>query len=174
MGFDLSSYATVEERLALFWSANPEGRVWTELVRMDDHACLFRAEVYRHRDDPIPTATGYAYEEKTERGVNATSHVENCETSALGRALANWTFQAGKRPSREEMGKVERMGSAPAPQRRATNNTGSGWTPTDRQVNFMRALGHAGPVPTTKDTFDRLITRLQEEKKSGKPAEEPY
>ena len=51
MGFDLSTYATVEERLALFWAANPDGRIYTELVRMDDHACLFRAEVYRHRDD---------------------------------------------------------------------------------------------------------------------------
>ena len=62
----------------------------------------------------------------------------------------------------------------PAPQRRATHSTGSGWTPTDRQTNFLRALGYAGSVPTTKETFDRLITRLQEEKKSGKPAEEPF
>ena len=90
MGFDLSQYATVEERLALFWAANPDGRIHTEPVRVDDGAALFKAEVYRHRDDLHPMATGYAYEEKTDRGVNATSHVENCETSALGRALANW------------------------------------------------------------------------------------
>ena len=51
MGFDLSQYATVEERLALFWAANPDGRIHTEPVRVDDGAALFKAEVYRHRDD---------------------------------------------------------------------------------------------------------------------------
>jgi len=161
VAFDLSSYATVEERLALFWAANPEGRVWTELVRMDDHACLFRAEVYRHRDDPLPTATGYAFEEKTERGVNATSHVECCETSALGRALANWTFQASKRASREEMEKVIRHGGAPAP-------TGEG--PTDAQIKLLRALRYDGdPRALSKRDASAEIDRLKKAQ-----TEEPF
>lgn len=161
MAFDLSSYATVEERLALFWAANPEGRVWTELVRMDDHACLFRAEVYRHCDDPLPTATGYAFEEKTERGVNATSHVECCETSALGRALANWTFQASKRASREEMEKVIRHGGAPAP-------TGEG--PTDAQIKLLRALRYDGdPRALSKRDASAEIDRLKKAQ-----TEEPF
>lgn len=153
MGFDLSTYATVEERLALFWAANPDGRVYTELVNMTDSTVLFRAFVYRHRDDTDPTATGYAYEEKTERGVNATSHVENAETSALGRALANWTFQAGKRPSREEMGKVERMGGTPAP-------TGDG--PSDAQLKLLRALKYQGdPRALSKREASVEIDRLK-------------
>ena len=153
MGFDLSTYATVEERLALFWAANPDGRVYTELVNMTDSTVLFRAFVYRHRDDTDPTATGYAYEEKTERGVNATSHVENAETSALGRALANWTFQAGKRPSREEMGKVERMGGIPAP-------TGDG--PSDAQLKLLRALKYQGdPRALSKREASVEIDRLK-------------
>ena len=153
MGFDLSTYATVEERLALFWAANPDGRVYTELVNMTDSSVLFRAFVYRHRDDTDPTATGYAYEEKTERGVNATSHVENAETSALGRALANWTFQAGKRPSREEMGKVERMGGTPAP-------TGDG--PSDAQLKLLRALKYQGdPRALSKREASVEIDRLK-------------
>ena len=153
MGFDLSSYATVEERLALFWAANPDGRIYTELVNMTDTTVLFRAFVYRHRDDTDPTATGYAYEEKTERGVNATSHVENAETSALGRALANWTFQAGKRPSREEMGKVERMGGSPAP-------TGDG--PSDAQLKLLRALKYQGdPRALSKREASAEIDRLK-------------
>ena len=153
MGFDLSSYATVEERLALFWAANPDGRIYTELVNMTDTTVLFRAFVYRHRDDSDPTATGYAYEEKTERGVNATSHVENAETSALGRALANWTFQAGKRPSREEMGKVERMGGSSAP-------TGDG--PTDAQLKLLRALKYQGdPRQLSKREASAEIDRLK-------------
>ena len=153
MGFDLSTYATVEERLALFWAANPDGRVYTDLVNMTDSTVLFRAFVYRHRDDTDPTATGYAYEEKTERGVNATSHVENAETSALGRALANWTFQAGKRPSREEMGKVERMGGTPAP-------TGDG--PSDAQLKLLRALKYQGdPRALSKREASVEIDRLK-------------
>ena len=155
MGFDLSQYATVEERLALFWAANPDGRIRTELIRMDDHACLIGAEVFRHRDDQHPVTTGFAYEEKTDRGVNATSHVENCETSAIGRALANWTYQAGKRPSREEMQKVDRMGGAPAP-------TGDG--PSDAQLKLLRALKYQGdPRALSKREASAEIDRLKTE-----------
>jgi hypothetical protein len=142
MPFDLSNYATVEERLALFWAAHPNGRIHTEIVRMDDTAILFRAAVYRDAGDQHPTAVGHAYEERSERGVNATSHVENAETSAAGRALANWIYAAGKRPSREEMQKVERMGGQPAP-------TGNGDDPaTPAQIKMLRALRYAGD-PTT-------------------------
>jgi hypothetical protein len=154
MGFDLSQYATVEERLALFWAANPDGRIRTELIRMDDHACLIGAEVFRHRDDQHPVTTGFAYEEKSDRGVNATSHVENCETSAIGRALANWIYQAGKRPSREEMQKVDRMGGAPAP-------TGDG--PSDAQLKLLRALKYQGdPRALSKREASAEIDRLKQ------------
>ena len=161
MAFDLSQYATVEERLVLFWAANPDGRIATELVRMDDHAVLFRVEVYRHRDDQHPTATGYAHEEKAERGVNATSWVEVCETSAVGRALANWTYQAGKRPSREEMAKVERMGGAPAP---------SGDGPSDAQLRLLRSLKYQGdPRALSKREASAEIDRLKQESVSEHP-----
>jgi hypothetical protein len=57
--------------------------------------------------DANPWATGLAYEMVTDRGVNQTSALENCETSAIGRALANAGYAAkGKRPSQSEMAKV--------------------------------------------------------------------
>ena len=155
MPFDLSTYATVEERLALFWAAHPDGRIATEIVRMDDHAVLFRADVYRHRDDPHPAAIGHAYEEKSDRGVNATSHVENAETSAIGRAMANWIYAAGKRPSREEMGKVERMGGTPAP---------SGDGPSDAQIKLLRSLRYDGdPRALSKREASAMIDKLKTE-----------
>ena len=43
MGFDLSTYATVEERLALFWAAHPDGRIATEIVRIQQRGADRRA-----------------------------------------------------------------------------------------------------------------------------------
>lgn len=163
MGFDLSQYATVEERLALFWAAHPDGRIATTALNAGDRSCLFRAEVYANAADPVPMAVGHAYEEKTDRGVNATSHVENCETSAIGRALANWIYSAGKRPSREEMAKVERMGGQPAPsapQGEIRANAG-GWVPTEKQQKFLYALGHRGATPVSRESFDQLVEQLK-------------
>ncbi len=166
MGFDLSSYATVEERLALFWAAHPDGRIATEIVRMDDHAVLFRADVYRHRDDPHPVAIGHAYEEKSDRGVNATSHVENAETSAIGRAMANWIYAAGKRPSREEMNKVERMSGQMMGKvaQEGADSTRMADRPSDAQIKLLRSLRYDGdPRALSKREASAMIDKLKTE-----------
>jgi hypothetical protein len=94
MGFDLSNYETVEQRLVRWWAAYPNGRVYTCMMNYTGDACVFYCELYADKDDKVPVATGYAEEIKTDRGVNATSFVENCETSAIGRAIANCPLQA--------------------------------------------------------------------------------
>lgn len=119
MKFDLDNYAPVEERIGLFYEAHPEGRIFTAIEKLEPPLVVFRAEIYKDATDPFPWATGYAYEKEGQGHVNQTSYVENCETSAIGRALANAGYhgrrEGSPRPSREEMQKVQRMGGAPAP-----------------------------------------------------------
>jgi hypothetical protein len=145
MGFDLSNYETVETRLARFWEQYPDGRVETTLMNYDGDSCIVRSVVWKHRDDANPTATGYAHEIHTDRGVNMTSFCENCETSCIGRMIQNSPVaSAGLRPSREEMEKVERtvpvravIGSAqavPKPQ------PSSGAFVSPKQQTYIKAL----------------------------------
>jgi len=115
--FNLQDYETVETRLAKFWEANPDGRIYTELVHFSEGQFIIKASVYRLATDAHPVATGYAEETVTTRGVNQTSALENGETSALGRCLANWIYSTkGARPSREEMQKVQRGQEIPRPE----------------------------------------------------------
>ena len=139
MGFDLSNYETVEQRLVRWWSAYPNGRVYTCMMNYTGDACVFYAELYADKDDKVPVATGYAEEIKSDRGVNATSFVENCETSAIGRAIANCPLQApasGPRPSRNEMQKVERLTTSPQPQEHIPR----GAFATPKQIGYIKKL----------------------------------
>jgi hypothetical protein len=139
MGFDLSNYETVEQRLVRFWAAYPNGRVYTSMMNYTGDACVFYCELYADKFDKVPVSTGYAEEVKSDRGVNATSFVENCETSAIGRAIANCPLQApasGPRPSRNEMQKVERLITSPQPQ----VHTPSGAFATPKQIGYIKKL----------------------------------
>src|SRR5438067_12381780 len=107
--FDPASYATVAERISLFYESFPRGRIVTELVSRTERDVVFRALVYRQAGDPGPAATGWAAEREGDGEVNAVACLENTETSAIGRALANLGFTAAReRPSAEEMAKARR------------------------------------------------------------------
>lgn len=106
--FNLEDYETVEERLVKFWKEHPDGRIETALVESTLQRFIIKAAIYRTEVDAHPWTTGFAEETVSTRGVNSTSALENCETSAIGRALANAGYASkGKRPSREEMSKVK-------------------------------------------------------------------
>jgi hypothetical protein len=109
MPFNLEDYEPVALRLDRWLTAHPNGRVITELVHYLSDVAVFKAELWL---DDVLIATGWAEEVRGQGNVNKTSHVENCETGAVGRALANAGMAGSdvhKRPSREEMGKVQRM-----------------------------------------------------------------
>lgn len=110
--FDLSKYATVEERLRAFWS-NPitkDARIVTVNHSRDDKSFVIETRIYLTAGDQVadlPKVTGWAQEANTDA-----FSLERCETSSIGRCLANWLWTGAKeldgtpRPSRQEMEKV--------------------------------------------------------------------
>ncbi len=108
MGFNLDDYEPVAVRHSRWLEQHPNGRTITHMVSIPGaDICVIRAELWL---EDVCIATGYAEEVRGAGNVNRTSHVENCETSAVGRALANAGMagtDVNKRPSREEMIKVQ-------------------------------------------------------------------
>jgi hypothetical protein len=98
--FNPEEYITVAERIALFYAKFPEGRIVTEMIPLDTEASavVMKAFVYRKADDAEPAATGHACEAKGGNGANQTSHIENAETSAVGRAIVNLGFEVKRQP----------------------------------------------------------------------------
>jgi hypothetical protein len=116
--FNLSEYQTCAERLELFWKEHPDGRIDTKLIEASASRFIVQAFIYRTEADQHPWASGLAEETVSGRGVNATSALENAETSALARSLANAGYSPkgdpSKRASREEMSKVQAVNEVKA------------------------------------------------------------
>lgn len=112
--FDLSQYATVEERLRAFWSdpISQDARIITVNHSESDKTFVIETRIYLTAGDQaadLPKVTGWASEANTDPFA-----LERCETSSIGRAMANWLWTGSKkldgtpRPSRQEMEKVQR------------------------------------------------------------------
>lgn len=136
--FNLEDYDTVEVRIRKFYAEYPDGRIITEnLTTLQDRQVstwVVKAEIWLpawELDEKAHAwfvqdaatsafylkATGHAFEVDGGSGANQASALENCETSAIGRALANMNMSGNKRASREEMAKAERAVTPQAPAR---------------------------------------------------------
>jgi hypothetical protein len=114
MAFDLSAYQTVQERIDLFWQKYPNGRLSIDIVSITESQVVMRGEVYLDKEDTVPTTVDFAEERIGTSNVNKVSFVENCATSCYGRAISALGGEfspKGKRPSAEEMAKVNRHNS---------------------------------------------------------------
>ena len=133
----IEDYEPVASRLARFWEKHPEGRVITKLLTFEGDRVIVQADIYVDREDDRPVATDFAEEMRGSNNVNKTSHIENACTSAIGRALADCDFASStdwtKRPSREEMHKVERMSGD-------TRVTEQSNLASEKQQNMIRAV----------------------------------
>jgi len=166
MSFNPADYAEVAERLPLFWKDCPLGRINTEIITDDGTRIVMKATLWADISHTVPTTTGFAEEVRGSSMVNKTSAIENCETSAIGRALANYQYQGSKkRASLEEMVKEYRQGEQPqtttnaAPAR--TQSLGSSSEgPTPKQLAMLRAKNYEGQAPSTKREASEIIDRL--------------
>jgi len=137
--FNLDDYETVESRLKRFWKDHPNGAVHADNITTEGDRSrgewVMTASIFFDKDDLRPAGTDTAFERDGGTGPNQTSALENCATSAVGRALANCGYSGNKRASREEMDKVNRGNVTP----------------------FSRGLGT--PIdPATATTLDELNT----------------
>lgn len=180
MGFNLDDYEPVAARLDRWLKDHPTGRVITDLVHYLSDVAVFKAELWL---DGEIIATGWAEEVRGQGNVNRTSHVENCETGAVGRALANAGYagsDVSKRPSREEMAKVNRMTTTQG----ETTITKPANAPSDKQLwLFKKLLKEAGKLPPINiDSMDKFeVSRAIEALKANDepdypplPEEEPF
>ena len=161
--FNLADYEPVEVRLEKFIKDYPDFRISTELEVVEASRYIVKAYLFKTGQDSIAWATGYAEETVSTRGVNQTSALENCETSAIGRALANAGYAPkGKRPSREEMSKVAPNHPAlkvvkqeiqPAPQDIKEGDTDYWTTPIGSSVKTTNA-------PVTLETAMATVTEI--------------
>jgi len=181
----LENYEPVAVRIDKFWKAHPQGRIITDLVEFSGERVIARAEIYTDREDTRPAAVDYALEVQGSSNVNRNFHLEACVTSAIGRALATLNFQGDPtklggdaRPSREEMSKVQRTSSTPAPQSEPRSNRG-GAPASDKQKwaikKISKELGKLPPANLDELTIGEasdLIGQLDAEKANAQADQE--
>ena len=161
--FNLADYEPVEVRLEKFIKDYPAFRIATELEVVEATRYIVKAYLFKDAGDGVAWATGYAEETVSSRGVNQTSALENCETSAIGRALANAGYAPkGKRPSREEMTKVVAKKEPKPPVQEVKADDQDYWTTpvgqynkvVDAPVTLEKAMENIAAVMGTQEAVE--------------------
>lgn len=120
------NYAEVSQRIKAFRMVYPEGTIHTEMLSNENGVCLFKASVYSSGDPTINCllATGHAYETENSTFINKTSYIENCETSAVGRALGMAGFGIDNVASADEVqnARLNQEEKEQKPEQKATPN----------------------------------------------------
>lgn len=138
-------YVEVNERIKYFRTAE-EYKGWSltsQIVSIENGVCIIKAKITD--DKQIIRATGYAYEKEDSTFINKTSYIENCETSAWGRALGNLGIGIDS-----SIASAEEVQNAQA-------NQGNSTKPTDKQLDYLRKLlKDAGKEDVEVDNIMRM------------------
>jgi len=158
--FNLENYEDVDTRIHRFYSENPDGAILTELVSNDEEkgVVIFKALAFRTYVDTAPSAIGYARGARKDRGVDRDFWLENCESSSIGRCLANLGLSAkGKRPSSLEMAKVNDAQASSKPIRVRTEEQKEFLSATNKEAEIIWDTTIEPPAdiePAFKDAVD--------------------
>lgn len=189
MAFNLDDYEPVQSRFARFieWSKTTENffAVQSEMLSAPGaDICVFKTTILC---DGQIVATGHAEEVRGAGNVNRTSHVENCETSSLGRCLASFPLanfagsDVNKRPSREEMAKVQR---ATTSRQEVQDSKGKGFLPSSPKpagdmasANGVTVRGtQHGPLPDwlVLDAFQAGVSEVYDNRPDVAGTKRPW
>lgn len=135
------AYAQVNDRVMAFRELYPEGGIHTELLSNIDGVCVVQASVCD--DQGRILATGLAYEKENSSYINKTSYIENCETSAVGRALGFLGIGADENIcSAEELVNAVTNQSRETPEEMGERLLSK---PSEKQIGFMNNLWKDAP-----------------------------
>jgi hypothetical protein len=160
MAYDnaLKDYVEVNVRIDKFYQKYPSGRIVTSIQSHENGVVIMKADVYRSTDDAVPSATGHAYEKEGSSYINKTSYIENCETSAVGRALAILGFEIKKSvASKEEVANAQYQQKQPEPKPQVPIESSSQF-PTESQLKMINVkLKNCG---YTKDDVPMILSTV--------------
>jgi hypothetical protein len=156
-------YIEVNQRIKAFRSICPGGAIVTDMLSNHDGICVFRATVYDEESRIL--GTGTAYEKESSSFINKTSYIENCETSAVGRALGMCGFgiDTSIASAEEVQNAMKNQGDAPKHEQKQM-------TPRQMLIARLNELGidvnayaKANNLngKTDNDTFIRLLKELE-------------
>lgn len=151
-------YAEVPERINAFRKLYPEGTIETEIVSCSGGVCIIKATI---SVDGKVLATGHAYEKEGSTFINKTSYIENCETSAVGRALGIIGIIGGSSiASYEEVAnaKLNQNGSKPVKPMGASG----GAQGAQDTVNRIRELAEKLQIPEANICEQAKVTRIED------------
>ena len=157
-------YAEVNQRIKAFRSLCPGGAILTEMLSCENGVCIFKATICD--EDMRVLGTGTAYEKEGSTFINKTSYIENCETSAVGRALGMCGFgiDTSIASAEEVQNAIKNQGNP--------GNQNPGKQPTPREMLIARlkelninptAYGQSKGLnsKTTDETYLRLLKELE-------------
>lgn len=151
ISFKGKGYALVASRISAFRAICPRGRINTEILSMENGVVTMKASVFD--DDDRELSNGFAQEKEGASYINKTSYIENCETSAIGRALGNLGIG-----SDENIASAEELANA------VLNQNGQKREKTDEQKN-QEMVKSVDPdlLPSQTRTHEQRMKKIKAE-----------